>query len=134
MTRKDAAEKVAKLERLAEGTENKAEAETARKTARKIASEHGLSDSELMIGAKAAAFDELVTALDTYAAKNNIPPAVSFALDKIKKEHKEDDKAASLDKIVKASRFAGMLFGRDVTVKKAVEVIEETLHKYKIKY
>ena len=60
MTRQEAAEKVAKLARLARDNPNPHEAEAARTQARKIVAENNLSVDELSTGQKAAAFDDLV--------------------------------------------------------------------------
>jgi len=60
VNRKEAAEKIAKLERLARGTSNPHEAESARAQAAKLASEHCLTDNDLKTGKMGAAFDDMV--------------------------------------------------------------------------
>lgn len=60
MKREEAAEKVAKLMRLAKGTPASHEAASARTQARKIVREYELDTEELSAGKKAIAFDSLV--------------------------------------------------------------------------
>ena len=60
MKREEAAEKVAKLMRLAKGTPESYEAASARTQARKIVREYELDAEELSAGKKAIAFDSLV--------------------------------------------------------------------------
>ena len=71
MTRKEAAEKVAKLRKLANGSSNPHESESAWTQAAKLIEEHHLTDHDLSSGSMAAAFDDLVDGLQKYMA--NLP-------------------------------------------------------------
>jgi hypothetical protein len=68
MTRKEASEKIAKLERLASGTTNSHEAENARAQAARLASEHCLTDNDLKVGKMGAAFDDMVDEIGKLAS------------------------------------------------------------------
>lgn len=72
MTRDEAAEKVAKLLRLAQDRANPHEADSARRRAEKIIAEHGLTPDDMAAGNRAAAFDELVSELEGYVSRHPV--------------------------------------------------------------
>lgn len=126
MTREEAAEKVAKLWRLAEKAGTPAEAETAKKTALKLVKEHNLTDRELSMGSRAAAFDDLMSALDTYVSGQPVPVIVREVIDRMKKDTKKEDKADALGKFVVGLRAASLF----VDVRGIKTIVEEVLKKH----
>ena len=132
MTRIEAAVKVVKLRRLAERAGTPAEADTARRTADKIMTDHNLTEAELSKGSRAAAFDELLDKLDSYIRKNDIPVVVFEVIDRIKREKSDDDKSVALEKLVTGVRMASLFFGWDRTVKGVKGIIDEVLAKHKV--
>ena len=117
MTKREVAEKVAKLRRLAQSSTNPHEVENARKQADKLISEHGLSESDMSTGQMGAAFDDLVTEIEKVVARSPIPKGlfdtsgvVRGVLTKIRNLN-EDDKAKKLVAATVAVRMASMLMG-----------------------
>lgn len=118
MTKKEAAEKVAKLMKLANGSSNPHEAETAKKQAEKIANEHGLSPSDLETGKLSAAFDELVDGIQRFVANHPAMPEGLFnssaivhdVLNKIKNIG-EADKSVRLRQVTTIIRTASFFTG-----------------------
>jgi len=132
MTKKEAIAKIVKLRRLAEGTNSTPEANNARAAIRKIAADHKLSETDLMQGVKAEAFDELVSQLDTVVRKhrNEVPSTVFEVFEKIKSDVTEENKADLLVKIVSSVRIGGMIFGFNETFVKIKDTVTEVLKKY----
>jgi len=64
-TRREAAEKVAKLRRLADSTQSPEEAENARRTSDKMVEDYGLTEYELDEGKLVEAHDDLLRELET---------------------------------------------------------------------
>lgn len=118
MTKKEAAEKVAKLMKLANGSNNPHEAETAKKQAEKIANEHRLSSSDLETGKLSAAFDELVDGIQRFVANHPAIPEGLFnssaivhdVLNKIKNIG-EADKSVRLRQVTTIIRTASFFTG-----------------------
>jgi hypothetical protein len=120
MTKQDAAEKIAKLMRLARSNTNPHEAAAARAQARKIVEEHGLSLEELSAGKKAQAFDDLVAAIRKTISSNPEMPTGLFGTSSVVSEIlsklealSKDSKSKRLDEAYKlvdaASLFNGAL-------------------------
>jgi len=118
MTKQEAAEKVAKLVRLARANTNPHEASTARAQAKKIVDEHKLTLEELSAGKKAQAFDELVAAIrKTISDKPEMPASlfntsniVSGILSKLETMSKES-KSKKLDEAYKLVETASLFNG-----------------------
>jgi hypothetical protein len=120
VTKLEAAEKVAKLMRLAKDNASPHEASAARSRAKKIVDEHGLTLDELSAGKKAQAFDDLVAAVrKTLSDSPDMPTGlfgtsniVSGILSKLEKLS-EESKSKRLDEAYKlvdtASLFNGAL-------------------------
>jgi hypothetical protein len=118
VTKQEAAEKVAKLVRLARNNANPHEAKTARSQARKILRDNNLTVEELSAGKKAAAFDDLVAAIRRKIATGPEVPAglfdtsriVSGILSKLE-GMSEESKSRRLDEAYKLVEAASMLNG-----------------------
>lgn len=134
MTKKDAAEKVAKLMRLAKGSSNPHEAETAKAQAEKLASEHGLTESDLLAGEFAAAFDELVDGVQKFVAGHpsipqglfNSSAIITDVLHKIKNIG-ETDKATKLRQITTVVRTASFIAGDQPVISGLKNILDTTL-------
>lgn len=118
MTKQEAAERVAKLIRLARDNANPHEAEAARSQARKIVTEHDLSVEELSAGQKAAAFDELLTKIQRVVSSHPAVPeglfdtssVISGLVSKMETMTKES-KSKRLDEACKLLDAAAMVDG-----------------------
>jgi hypothetical protein len=134
MTRKDAAEKVAKLMKLANGSSNANEAATAKAQAEKLVAEHGLTDNDLLSGEMAAAFDDLVDSVQKVVASHPaLPPGlfnssaiVTDILHKIKNLG-DTDKATRLKQITTIVRTASFIAGDKPIVAEIKAVLDSTL-------
>jgi len=134
MTRKDAAEKVAKLMKLANGSSNPNEAATARAQAEKLVAEHGLTDNDLMSGEMAAAFDDLVDSVQKVIASHPaLPPGlfnssaiVTDILHKIKNIG-DTDKATRLKQITTIVRTASFIAGDTPIIAEIKAVLDSAL-------
>jgi hypothetical protein len=134
MTKKDAAEKVAKLMKLAHGSTNPNEAATAKSQAEKLVSEHGLTDNDLMSGEMAAAFDDLVDSLQKVVASHPaLPPGlfnssaiITDVLHKIKNIG-DADKTIRLRQITTLVRTAAFIAGDKPIVAEIKAVLDNTL-------
>jgi Protein of unknown function (DUF2786) len=139
MTRKDAAEKVAKLMKLANGSTNPHEAATARSQAEKLVAEHGLSDNDLLSGEMAAAFDDLVDSLQKVVASHPaLPPGlfnssaiVTDVLHKIKNIG-DTDKVTRLRQITTLVRTASFIAGDMPVIAEIKAVLDSTLKNHGI--
>lgn len=130
MTRKEAAEKVAKLRRLAGGAGTSAERATATRVADELTKQHGLTEDELTLGIKAAAFDDLIDELNRFVSKHDVPSAVLEVLGAIKTSTDKEDKAVTLVRVVQIVRATSMFFGFDSSVKGTKTVVERVLKKH----
>jgi hypothetical protein len=134
MNKKEAAEKVAKLMKLANGSSNKHESDTARSQAEKIANEHGLTASDLESGELAAAFDDLVDGVQRFVANHPSMPEGLFnssaivhdVLNKLKNIG-ETDKATKLRQVTTAIRTASFVMGGNQTISGLKSVLDATL-------
>jgi hypothetical protein len=139
MTKKAAAEKVAKLMRLAKGSSNPNEADNARQQAEKLAAEHGLTSSDLESGEMAAAFDDLVDNIQRFVAGHpalpeglfNSSAIVTDVLHKIKNIG-ETDKAARLRQVTTLVRTASFIAGNNTTISGIKSVLDTTLKNHGI--
>jgi hypothetical protein len=119
VTKRDAAEKVAKLMRLARGTSSPEEAASARAQATKIAQEHGLGPADLEVGQMGAAWDDLVDQVGRLVGQRtpamprglfDVGPIVADVLRTIK-SIKDTDKASRLRQVTTAVRAASFVAG-----------------------
>jgi hypothetical protein len=133
VTKQEAAKKIAKLKRLAERAGTPAEADTARRTAEQLAREHSLNDDDLQRGAQAAAFDDLVDELSAFVGRKDVPGPVLSAMEMLKKNTKEEDKASALKKVAVGVKAASVFFGFNPTVTTLQETVERVLKKHDIK-
>lgn len=132
MTRQEAAQKIAKLRRLAERAGTPAEAENARGAMEKLMKQFGLTDAELAIGRRAAAFDDLLEDLNRFVGRHDVPQPVFMVIEHFKKNVAEGEKSDALSKIVTGVRAASFFFGGDPTVKKLKASIDEVLTKHQV--
>lgn len=141
MSRKDAAEKVAKLMKLANGSTNPHEAATAKRQANKLVEEHGLTDSDLMSGEMAAAFDDLVDSVQKVVANHPaLPPGlfnssaiITDILHKIKTLG-DTDKATRLRQITTIVRTASFIAGDTPVIAEIKAVLDSTLKNHGISF
>lgn len=126
MTKAEAAEKVAKLLRLAEKAGTPAEAESARRNAKRLIDLHHLTTAELSMGSRAAAFDDLMDELDAYVSKQPVPAVVREVIDRVRKDTKKEDKSDALGKFVVGLRAAALF----VNVGGIKSTVEEVLKKH----
>lgn len=132
MTKDEAAEKVAKLMRLAKGTPESHEASSARSQARKIVREYELSAEDLSAGKKAAAFDTLVKEI-----LHLVPPlheplvgAIRQKLAGLTKSHKSHH-LEDASKLVEVASLVNGLLGKvgmgSSTVTKMQKILDDVL-------
>jgi hypothetical protein len=133
VNKREAAEKVAKLRRVAQGTSNPNEADTARRQADKIASEHGLTELDLSSGQMAAAFDDLVGEVEKVVAQKSVPTGL-FGTESVVKDvlgkirnFQEDDKAKKLRQVSLVIKVGAMIAGNNATVAEIKAVLDTVL-------
>jgi hypothetical protein len=133
VNKKDAAEKVAKLRRVAQGTSNPNEADTARRQADKLASDHGLTEQDLSSGQMAAAFDALVEEVEKVVSRSAIPTGL-FGTESVIKDvlgkirnFREDDKAKKLRQVALVIKVGAMIAGNNTTVSEIKTVLDSVL-------
>jgi len=132
-TKREAAEKVAKLRRLADSTKNPHEKATARRQADKLAAEYGLGKEDLDAGKMAAAFDDLVGAVERVVENAPIPKGIfdtgSIIREVTGKIRKLDDadKSKKLRQVATAVRVAAMIAGDNKTVAELKAVLDSVL-------
>jgi hypothetical protein len=136
LTRREAAEKVAKLRRLADDPRTpRTEAQTARGTADKIAREHELGEQDLAVGRMCAAFDDLIGELEKAIQQRSgqIPTgmfgaghAIKTALDGIRKMT-DVDKATRLRQLTGVVRTAALFVGDHPVVAEVKAVLDTVL-------
>lgn len=139
MTKKEAAEKVAKLMQLARDNTNENEASAARRQAEKLAVEHGLSQSDLETGKLAAAFDDLVDGLHKYVTQLPILPSdvlgasgvVKDVLTKIKSMG-EVDKSSKLRTVAALVRTASFIAGDNHVVRSVKAQLDSALKNHDV--
>jgi hypothetical protein len=140
VTKKEAAEKVAKLMKLARDNTCANEAVAARRQAEKIAVEHGLTQSDLETGKLAAAFDDLVDGLHKYVAQHPVAKStdlfgassiVKQAIDKVKAMG-EVDKSQKLRTIAALVRTASFIAGDNPVVKSAKAQLDSALKNHDV--
>lgn len=128
MTRAEAAKRVGKLRNLAARAGTPAEAATARQRADDLVKQFILTETELSIGARARAFDEVLDRLDAFvkANRDKLPSPILDIASKIK-ETSEEEKASTLTKLVNATRFTAMFLGGNKTVAGLKEIVDSAL-------
>ena len=134
LSKVEAAEKVAKLRRLARGTSNEHEAATAEAQAKKIVAEYKLTRDDLSGGEKSDAFDDLVDTLHKFAVSHPDLPGGLFGTSAV--IHDILGKVKAIDKS-KKSTYLGWLTGGIRTVsfiagdrpeiKELKRILDETL-------
>jgi hypothetical protein len=140
VTKKSAAEKVAKLHKLARGSSSPHEAESARAQAEKIAAEHGLSSRDLETGQMGAAFDELVDQVGKIAS--SLPQIIPQGLfdtrtivDQVLRSIKsigEVDKAARLRQFTTLVRTAAFIAGDNKTIAEVKTALDTALRNHEL--
>jgi hypothetical protein len=142
MKRGEAAEKVVKLRRLADGTSNIHEATAARAQATKLIIEHRLTERDLASGEKATAFDDLIDRLHQFAA--NLPKVAKYSklenpmilndvLKRIKTMDKID-KSKRLDQLTPVIRGLTFIAGDHIPYLREIRLLwEDVLHRHNIK-
>lgn len=139
MTKKEAAEKVAKLMKLANGSTNVHEAANAKAQAEKIVEDHGLTENDLMSGEMAAAFDDLVDSVHKIVASHPaLPPGLfnsSAIITDILHKFKtigDTDKAARLRQITTIVRTASFIAGDNTVIAEIKAVLDSTLKNHNV--
>lgn len=140
MNKTEAAEKVAKLRRLARGTPNVHEASVAKAQADRLAKTHGLTENDVASGERAAAFDDLIDGLHRFVANHpalprNLPGSPSILgiiLDKVKGLDKVNKgiRLGHLATIIKTVHF---IAGDDPSIKEIKRILDNTLDRHEIK-
>jgi hypothetical protein len=138
MTRREAAEKVAKLLQLARGSTNPHEASTAQRQADKIAREHGLTKQDLESGKMAAAFDEIVDQVGKIASSSPLPQGlfdsrsiIGQVLQSIKGIG-ENDKSSRLRQLTNLVRVASFVAGDNKHVAEVKVALDTALKNHDI--
>ena len=136
MTRREAAEKVAKLRRLADDPRTpREEAHNAREAAAKITREHKLKEQDLATGRMCAAFDDLVGELEKAVQRRSahLPTgifgaeqSIKTALDGIRKMT-DVDKATRLRQLTTVVRTAAIFVGDHPVVAEVKAVLDAVL-------
>jgi hypothetical protein len=138
--RRSAAEKVAKLRRLADDPRTPpTEAQAARNQADKIARENGLGDQDLIAGRMGAAFDDLVEEIGKVVARHpNIPTGlfgtssvIRDALNQVR-AMQEADKVNRLRQIVSVVRAASFFLSDNRMVAEVKIVVDTALKNHNI--
>lgn len=139
MTRREAAEKVAKLRTLARGTASSCEAESARQAADKIAREHDLTDEEISVGALADAYDDLLRELETAVSSRSAEIDDIFGTAKIVGEvtsklrgASPEDKASRLRAAATVIRTLAFVSGSGGLAASAKKSLEKVLKKHEV--
>jgi carboxylesterase type B len=134
MTKKEASEKVAKLMKLANGSNNIHEASNAKAQAERLINEYGLSDSDLLSGEMAAAFDDLVDSVHKVVASHPaLPPGLfnsSAIITDILHKFKnigDADKATRLRQITTIVRTSAFIAGDTPIIAEIKAVLDSTL-------
>ena len=139
MNKKAAAEKVAKLRRLADDPRTPpTEAESARKQSSKLAAEYGLGPQDLETGKLCAAFDDLVKEVEKIVERNPMSAGlfgsrkvVNDVLGKIR-EIGDADKATKLRQLVGIVNVASFIMGDNKIIAELKAVIDTTLKNHEI--
>lgn len=142
MKRGEAAEKVVKLRRLADGTSNIHEATAARAQATKLIIEHRLTEKDLASGEKATAFDDLIDRLHQFAIslpkitkypKFESPIILKDILGRIKAMDKID-KSKRLEQLTPVIRGLTFVAGDHIPYIKEIRLLwEDVLRQHNIK-
>ena len=139
MTKRGAAEKVAKLERLARGTTSQHEAAAARSQAAKLVAEHHLSSQDLETGEMGAAFDDLVDQVGKFALGSPATPPGLYdtrsVVDQVLRAIKdigEADKAARLRQVTTLVRTAAFVAGDNKVIAQVKTTLDTVLKNHQL--
>lgn len=139
MNRREAAEKVAKLRRLAHGTTSTEEAATARQAADKIVKEHGLSEGELDVGALASAYDDLLRSLEATVSSRSAEVGDAFGTAKLVEEvtsklrgASPEEKASRLRTAATVIRTLAFVSGKEGLAASVKKCLEKVLKDHKV--
>ena len=139
LSKVEAAEKVAKLRRLARGTSNEHEASTAEAQAKKIVVEYKLTRDDLSGGEKSDAFDDLVDTLHRFAVNHPNMPGGLFGTSAV--IHDMLGKIKSIDKAKKSTylswltggvRTLSFIAGDQPEIKELKRIWDETLLRHNL--
>jgi len=139
LSKVEAAEKVAKLRRLARGTSNENEAATAEAQAKKIIAEYKLTMDDLSGGEKSDAFDDLVDTLHKFAVSHPDLPGGLFGTSAV--IHDMLAKIKSIDKAKKNTYLAwiagsirtlSFISGDRPEIKELKRILDETLLRHNL--
>lgn len=125
--------------KLANGSSNQHESDTARSQAEKLVAEYGLSTLDLEAGEMAAAFDDLVDSLQKVVASHpalpeglfNSSAIVTDVLHKIKNID-DVDKATKLKQITTVVRTAAFIAGDNPVIAGAKAALDTALKNHGI--
>ena len=135
MNKQEAIGRIAKLERVIKNSASSPnEVETAQRSIEELTTKFGLTASDLMMTAKADAFDDLMASLDRYLTKkaDQLPSVVFDVIARVKRDVSSAEKAQSLDQIVAGIRVTSMLFGFNKTVAGMQNTVTTVLAKHQI--
>lgn len=135
MDKKSAAEKVAKLRRVAEDPRtNASEATNARRTADRLAFEYSLGSADLEAGRMSAAYDELLMAIEKFVKNHPRMPAGIFSAEKAVQDvvgrlrgASESDKSSRLRTFVSIVRTANLFIGSNAYVSEVKTIMDTAL-------
>ena len=139
LSKVEAAEKVAKLRRLARGTSNEHEASTAEAQAKKIVVEYKLTRDDLSGGEKSDAYDDLVDTLHKFAVHHPDMPGGMFNTSAV--IHDMLGKIKSIDKAKKSTylswltggvRTLSFIAGDQPEIKELKRIWDETLLRHNL--
>jgi len=136
MVKTEIIQKILKLKKLSQGNSNPHEAESAKTKMLELMKEHDISDGEIKVEEKAAAFDELVQEIKSFSLKNPSIPSIfggtsviDGVLD-VLKSAKDAEKAVRLDQIRSMIGTASLLLGRNKTFIGIRDIIEKIIKKH----
>jgi len=135
VTRQGAAERVAKLRRLADDPRTPpSEAENARAQATKLAAEHSLGEADLELGRIGSAYDELVDRLEKLALNNPKLPTGIFGAEQVVVDvlHKlkqvgDSDKSRRLRAVTTTVRTAHLFLGNTPLIDNVKIILDSVL-------
>lgn len=135
MTRQEAIDKVAKLQRMA-GSSNPHEAESARKRVSELTAKYGLTDADLAASRTAAAYDDLVDELEKILKMlpveiPNTPSVARQVVDSLKSAS-EGSKSSRLKVAATVIRTAGFFVGSDPTYVKVKFALDGALRRHDV--
>ncbi|HVP23329.1 MAG TPA: DUF2786 domain-containing protein [Conexivisphaerales archaeon] len=138
-SRQKIVEKYAKLMKLARGAANQHESESALKAARKLASDHGLTETEIQSGQMSAAFDDLLDMVKKIVTEHPAIPVglfdtesiVTDVLGKIKTIN-DVEKAKKLRQAAMIVRTASLVAGDNRTLREIKSALDTVIKNHEI--